>query len=180
MNPNDKRMFYKYLDSCKHYFEFGSGGSTIQASLRQNIQSITSVESDNEWYKRISQMLSQDNRVNMKYVHVNSIPGKFGHPFPKGSVIANKYAGLIEGHSPDIVLIDGRFRVACALKCFCNISNNSVILFDDFLNRPEYHIVLNYYDIIEKTDDNCMVVLKKKECPRPTSDIIRIFDRDPS
>ena len=54
----------------------------------------------------------------------------------------------------DLILIDGRFRVACCLNC--------LIAFDDFLPREEYNIVLDYYDIIEKTEDNNMVILKKK------------------
>ena len=62
----------------------------------------------------------------------------------------------------DLILIDGRFRVSCCLKCFDIINENTHILFDDFMNRPEYHIVLKYFDIIEKTNDNCMVCLKKK------------------
>lgn len=40
--------------------------------------------------------------------------------------------------------------------------DNCVIAFDDFLNRTHYHVVLDYYDIIEKTQDNRMVILKKK------------------
>lgn len=31
-------MFYKYLDNI--YFEYGSGGSTYQASIRKNIKTI--------------------------------------------------------------------------------------------------------------------------------------------
>lgn len=62
----------------------------------------------------------------------------------------------------DLVLIDGRFRVACCLKCYNVISNDCLIIFDDFLKRPQYNIVLNYFDIIEKTKDNNMVLLKKK------------------
>jgi hypothetical protein len=38
MLENDKQMFYKYLDKATHYFEFGCGGSTYQAVLRQNIK----------------------------------------------------------------------------------------------------------------------------------------------
>ena len=34
---NDKKMFYKYLDNTNVYFEYGSGGSTYQASIRKNI-----------------------------------------------------------------------------------------------------------------------------------------------
>ena len=62
----------------------------------------------------------------------------------------------------DLILIDGRFRVACCLKCFNVINENCLIAFDDFLPREEYNIVLDYYDIIEKTEDNNMVILKKK------------------
>jgi hypothetical protein len=32
----------------------------------------------------------------------------------------------------DLILIDGRFRVACALKCFSKIKNDCFIIFDDF------------------------------------------------
>ena len=48
MNPhlskNDKKMFYKYLDKANVYFEYGSGGSTYQASIKNNIKKIYSVE----------------------------------------------------------------------------------------------------------------------------------------
>lgn len=38
-----------------------------------------------------------------------------------------------------------------------------MIAFDDFLPRPHYNIVLEYFDIVEKTTDNRMVILKKKK-----------------
>ena len=40
MSQNDKRIFYKYLDNANYYFEYGSGGSTYQASIRNNIKKI--------------------------------------------------------------------------------------------------------------------------------------------
>ena len=73
-----------------------------------------------------------------------------------------------EQDSIDLVFIDGRFRVACCLKCYDIIKDTCLIAFDDFLDRPQYHIVLEYFDIIEKTKDNRMVILKKKNkanCP---------------
>lgn len=68
-----------------------------------------------------------------------------------------------EQDSIDLVLIDGRFRVGCCLKCYYIIRDDCLIAFDDFLNRRHYHIVLEYFDIIEKTQDNRMVILKKKK-----------------
>ena len=61
------------------------------------------------------------------------------------------------------VALDGRFRVACCLKCFDIIHPNCLIVFDDFLDRPQYHVVLDYYDVVEKTTDNRMVILRKKK-----------------
>jgi hypothetical protein len=63
----------------------------------------------------------------------------------------------------DLVLIDGRFRVACCLKCFDVIKDDCFILFDDFLNRKQYHVVLDYFNVVEQTRDNRLVVLQKKK-----------------
>ena len=38
-----------------------------------------------------------------------------------------------EQDSIDLVFIDGRFRVACCLKCYDIINDNCLIGFDDFL-----------------------------------------------
>lgn len=35
LSKNDKKLFYKYLDNVNVYFEYGSGGSTYQASIRK-------------------------------------------------------------------------------------------------------------------------------------------------
>ena len=38
-------------------------------------------------------------------------------------------------HSPDIILIDGRFRSACFIACAFSIRKVTTILFDDFVER---------------------------------------------
>jgi hypothetical protein len=42
---------------------------------------------------------------------------------------------------PDVVLIDGRFRVACFLATLMHIRRPTTILFDDYTDRPHYHVV---------------------------------------
>ena len=81
-----------------------------------------------------------------------------------------------EQKSLDLVLIDGRFRVACCLKCYDIINENCVIAFDDFLNRSHYHIVLKYFDILEKTKDNRMVILIKRKNMIVPQEIIRKYE----
>jgi hypothetical protein len=52
----------------------------------------------------------------------------------------------------DLVLIDGRFRVACALQTIINCNKNPglKILIHDFYSRQSYHLLLNYLSEIEK------------------------------
>lgn len=166
--PNDKLMFYKYLDNSKIYFEYGSGGSTYQASIRNNITKIYSVESDKEW-RNILQQNIKSNNITYFYNEMNVQPNTWGRPGPNSTETQHKnYSNHIrklkktEQENIDLILIDGRFRVASCLKCFDAINPNCLIAFDDFLNRSSYHIVLDYYDIVEKTIDNRMVILKKK------------------
>lgn len=61
MSSNDLLMFYKYLNNTKIYFEYGSGGSTYQASIRSNIQKIYTVESDLEWINNLKKIIINNN-----------------------------------------------------------------------------------------------------------------------
>jgi hypothetical protein len=61
----------------------------------------------------------------------------------------------------DVVLVDGRFRVAAALKTLWHIDGSSVVLVHDWPSRKEwYGRVLAYYDIVDSVDE--LVVLARK------------------
>jgi hypothetical protein len=167
-SQNDKILFYKYLDKATIYFEYGSGASTYQAYIRNNISKIYSVESDIEWLNKIKHKINSD-KLMLLYNEMDVRPNTLGYP-GKDSIPIQliNYSNQIlniskdEQQKIDLFLIDGRFRVACCLKLFDIISSDCLIAFDDFLNRKEYHIVLDYYNIIEKTVDERMVILQKK------------------
>ena len=166
---NDKQMFYKYLDNSKKYFEYGSGGSTYQASIRSNIIKIYSVESDKNWQNILQQKITSNNVIYF-FNEMNIQPNTWGYPGPNSTQMqCINYSNYLrkltetEQKSIDLILIDGRFRVACCLKCFDIMDTHCLIVFDDFLDRPEYHVVLDYYDLVEKTTDNRMVILQKKK-----------------
>lgn len=183
---NDEHMFYKYLDNATSYFEFGSGGSTYQASIRNNIKTIYSVESDILWYNKIKKILNQNKNITFIYNEMDTEPNTWGNPgknstFSQQKNYSNQIVILNESISKniDLILIDGRFRVACCLKCFNIINDNCLIIFDDFLDRPHYHIILDYYNIIECTVDNRMVILKKKsECKFIPKEIIEKYEKN--
>jgi len=186
LNDNDKIMFYKYLDKCTNYFEYGSGGSTYQAAIRSNIKNIYSVENNSIWYEKMKLILKNSSNVKYLYCNMKTIDGTAGRPAP-GSTLEQwiDYSSQIKKLTPeeskeiDVVLIDGRFRVASCLNCFNVLNDDCYIIFDDFLYRPQYHVVLDYYEIIEKTDDNRMVVLKKKrEKTPPPPELIEKYEKD--
>ncbi|AYV76712.1 MAG: hypothetical protein Terrestrivirus12_15 [Terrestrivirus sp.] len=184
---NDEKMFYKYLDKAENYFEYGSGGSTYQASIRKNVKSIYSVESDLEWHNKLKDLIEDKERISFIYCDMKTQPNTLGNPgksstledwinYSNGMRNLNKLDTNLT-QKIDLILIDGRFRVACCLKCFDIINDDCYIIYDDFLNRPDYHVVLNYYDVIEKTRDERMVILKKKQCQGPSSDLIEKYEK---
>lgn len=178
---NDKDMFYKYLDKATKYFEYGSGGSTYQASLRKNLITIHSVESDQQWYNKLKKLIKRDDIIFI-YNEMDTQPNTYGHPGPNSTDADHiRYSDHIKSiiEPVDFILIDGRFRVACCLKCFDRINSDCLIAFDDFLNRDKYHIVLDYYDIIDKTDNNRMVILKKKDGAQIPEEIIKKYELIP-
>ena len=171
---NDKKMFYKYLDKCSIYFEYGSGGSTYNALIRDNVKKIYSVESDYKWLTKLKDIIAEkiDIKKKNKFIsffnEMDTQSETWGYP-GKNATIAQKikYSNYIldldetEQKNIDLILIDGRFRVASCLKCFDVINDDCLIAFDDFLNRPEYNIILDFFNIIDSTSDKRMVILKK-------------------
>ena len=168
--PNDAELFRKYINKANYYLEYGSGTSTYQARLKSNIKKIISVENDIEWFNKINDLMLNNLNFIYFYIDTNTKPNSWGNPdinSDKNNWIS--YSDCINKLNPDIiskidlVLIDGRFRVACCLKLYNKINDECYILFNNFLERINYHIVLQYFEIIEQTNDNSMVVLKKKK-----------------
>jgi hypothetical protein len=181
---NDLKMFLKYLDKATYYLEYGSGYSTYQALIRNNLKKIISVESDIEWINKLKKLIKNNTKIDFKYCDMKTLPNSLGYPGSDSNLshwvnYSNAILSLDKNFLSklDLVLIDGRFRVACGLKCYNCISDNCLILFNDFLNRKSYHIILDYYEIIDKTDNNKMVVLKKKIGKNISKELIEKYER---
>lgn len=181
----DKVMFYKYLDKATNYFEFGAGGSTYQASLRSNIQTIHSVESDASWVEKVRANIKHSN-TNIIYCDLDTANTSLGYP-GVNCLVSNiiKYSSAMVTLDPkissdiDFVLIDGRFRVASCLKCYDILKDTCLIAFDDFWPRPHYHIVLDFFEVVESTTNHHMVVLRKKPKRSPSKELIELYEKDP-
>jgi hypothetical protein len=60
----------------------------------------------------------------------------------------------------DLVFVDGRFRVACALAALLELKNPFRVLIHDFPNRPQYHILLPFFEV-ENQVGRLVVLLPK-------------------
>ena len=124
LTKKDTEMFYRYLKKAKVYFEYGSGGSTYQASIRDNIKKIYSVESDPMWFNELRKNITTSKFCDL-YNEMDTQPKTWGRPGKKANNLQKinysnhmKNLNKKEQQSIDLVLIDGRFRVACCLKCY--------------------------------------------------------------
>ena len=142
MSTEEKDMFKKYVRKSNIYFEFGLGGSTVFACQSKNINKVFCVESDRAWIRKVKSEIRKC-KITFIYVDINANPNNWGRPIDK-SKIKNwpKYSSSILEieYIPDLVLIDGRFRVACAINAFKVIHNDGIILMHDY-NRKGYHVV---------------------------------------
>jgi hypothetical protein len=190
LKPLDKELFYKYLKQSTNYMEYGSGGSTYQAAILNNIETVISVESTYSWIEKIKSKINETspdclNKLDFKFIDLKASNTGWGHPGKESTKEErDKYSNVIcdldktQVDKIDLILIDGRFRVACALKCFDKIKDDCILIIDDFIERAHYKIVLQFYDIIEKTINNSMVVLQKKKCEKPSDELIKKYEDD--
>lgn len=142
--------FKKKLNNCKFYFEYGSGSSTLYVDKK--FKKYISIETDKSFYSLIKTKLKKKN--SLKFMSLGLV-GEFSYPF---YVNKNKIKSYVESidifiHKksfPDLILIDGRFRVACCLNLlkFKEIINNkSIIILDDFRKRENYKVLKRYFSI---------------------------------
>lgn len=137
--------FKDEIGRARYYVEFGSGGSTVYAS-RLGVKTI-SVENDKFYARAVSQKLY--GKTVTQVVANMGITREWGMPLFPRVCNARRYvmAPWDTECFPDFILVDGRYRVACALESArrahaCNAS--AILMFDDYSMRPYYHIVEEY------------------------------------
>ncbi len=159
----DQALFLSALEQAARYLEYGAGGSTV-AAAKQGVETVC-VESDRRFADAVdSKIRPLDHRVALQYVDIGPT-GRWGRPlkvfatpkrrrrYPNYVYAPDRYAA--SGFF-DLILIDGRFRIACALYAFRRATEArapSLICFDDYRLRREYRAVEKYCEP-ESVGDN--------------------------
>lgn len=179
MTLSERVYLHRLMRSGKSYFEYGCGGSTILACQVPNILKITTVESNlaflNELLNSSPCLVDSylNKRVEAVYADIGPI-SEFGIPsdftrinnwpsYPEAVLLSQNYHTEAR---PDLVLVDGRFRVASALNALLVLdpptetSRGGILAIHDFFTRPGYYIVLEYAEVVDCIEN--MILLRRK------------------
>ena len=171
----DDKLFKKLIKDANVYFEYGCGKSTNYV-LNFSKAKIFSVDTSELWLKRVNSN-SDNPRLNLKWVDVGNI-GNWGYPtsfrmrknFP---IYANWFWNKDE--KPDLVLIDGRFRIFCFLTSILHANVGTKILFDDYINRPFYHVVEEFCSIVDTCGRQALFEVTAKSKDQVNEEVLSSF-----
>lgn len=162
MTAAEVTQFELQLAGLASLLEFGCGGSTLVAA--RQVRRIVSVDSDPIWLGKVQADVARE-VVEFTPFHADiGMVGEWGYPVEESRIRdwpryhAQIWRSL--SGSPDAVLIDGRFRVACLLQSIIHCKPDCIFLFHDFRDRPHYHVVLKHVDVLARVDT--LAVLRAK------------------
>jgi hypothetical protein len=152
-----------FASGCRRYFEFGIGGSTLLA-LRSGAEVAVAADSDQQWveaartHPELAPMVAAGQ---VRLVHADIGPvTDWGRParntdralWPR--YLARPWAEWEAlGVLPDLVYVDGRFRVACCLSVLLAFADRDeapqVMMHDIGPERPYYNAVFEFFETVE-------------------------------
>ena len=151
------------------YLEFGCGGTTVLANSL-GVRTI-SVESDARYAAVVRTALPHP-EITKIVTPAMGLTGPWGMPVffagRKGLRYIRAPFQRLSGAFPDLIFVDGRYRVACALES----ANNAVLsgcksklLLDDYALRAQYHVVEKYLGPPERIGRAALFAVGTREVP---------------
>ncbi len=160
MTEAEHQLLQSYIRKSTCFLEFGAGESTTFAASVGRIKSIDSVESSQAFINETlmpNPLITKailDERLDFHVIDIG-MTGDWGYPVDstKMHLWPNYSLSIFRIKSyHDLIFVDGRFRVSCILNSILNSVEACVIMVHDFWDRPEYHPVLAFLDVIERVD----------------------------
>ncbi len=157
MSLAEKEFLQRELSKSSTFLEFGAGESTRMALQNPELEQIRTVESDPVF---MSTFLQQ-NKALVSQERFRYLIPDLGPVREWGIPTDRRYrarwpsyvkAGWEGNFQPDLILVDGRFRVACSLEALLRQKNDFRLLIHDFPFRPQYHLLLDFFHIENAVD----------------------------
>lgn len=161
MTRRELACYDRYLDGAASLLEYGAGGSTLHA-IQRSTRTILSIETDRGWIEKLRELepiAQAEQRGTLRMIHVDIGPlEKWGNPadrsksknWPQYPLTPWQPALWQDRRPPDLVLVDGRFRVACIAASVVHGADSTLIAVHDFWNRKEYHRALEILEVVDR------------------------------
>jgi hypothetical protein len=162
-NPESTPLFLDLLRSCRAYLEYGAGGSTVLAARLG--KPFVSADTDPHFIRavraKVGALLPTQHIVHSDI----GLTREWGFPvFGKcptrreldawRAYAEEPWRHVDPANSPDLVLVDGRFRVAAALTSLLHLRDrpDATVLVDDYTARPHYRTIEQFARLVETRD----------------------------
>ncbi|MBV8978153.1 MAG: hypothetical protein JOZ13_12325 [Alphaproteobacteria bacterium] len=191
MSAAERDRFALELAKTRAYFELGMGGSTLMAA-RSGVGQIVSVDSDNTWieavraHKEIAPRCA-DGSMSLLYADIGPV-ADWGRPADRSAIRQwSRYisAGWAEWARreclPDLVLVDGRFRIACCLSVALATAHlpsaalPRILLHDVDEKRAHYREALECLEQIDQVET--MLIMKPNRNTSPALVLARVLEK---
>jgi len=160
----DDALFKENVAFAHTYGEYGCGASTIWVFENTNAN-ILGVDSSDFWLGKVKKRCGYAKKLSLHFANVGKT-GDWGTPLNYDNYRNfNDYTDWIweQDSSPDIILVDGRFRVCCFLTSLLRAKEGARIVFDDYTNREEYHIVEKFIKPAKTCGRQALFIVPNKD-----------------
>lgn len=180
LDPHAKSWFESEIKRTNFYLEFGCGGTTVLAD--QLGVRVISVESDPAYADVVRTALRPNSSITILTPQMG-LTGPWGTPIfgrkKKGHRYISAPFDSMNSQFPDLIVVDGRYRAACALKCGNEATKRGAtaqLLFDDYAGREWYHGVELYLGRPRRIGRAAIFRLNNCEV---ADDVVRQYASDP-
>ncbi len=153
--PEEEAWLRAAYEEAGVILEYGSGASTVMAAGMDG-KTVFAVESSKKWAERMrDHFAAEPPRSNVEIVPIYVGPvKKWGMPrddshFHRWPRYPLKIWDRLDDCQPDVVFVDGRFRVACVLATLYRTRKPVSLYFDDYTERPPYHVIEEFVPVAE-------------------------------
>jgi len=162
--------------------EYGSGESTVL--LAEKGCTVISVETSWNYFLKITERLEGpifEGKIHCVYANVGMVD-QWGSPVdtaPRAAFLRYPLQPWVQIErrelNPQLVVLDGRFRLACFVTSFMKAPLGALILINNFYSRPDYHLINHFALETNRVGDLAVFEVTEKGRKMLDSDLMLSF-----
>ena len=169
-------LFKQAVMGVEVYGEYGSGQSTIWM-FNNTSAAVLSVDTSEVWVEKVKSACANKGRLDIRWADLGEV-GDWGRPTSYER--RDQFSAYINSvwqrdQLPNVVLIDGRFRIACFLSSLLHANSGTYIVFDDYVSRKHYHVVEEFLCPLEKNSRQALFLVDESFDKKMVSEALDQF-----